>query len=97
VNFITESVFDTQQALQKIGSDLILRIGSLSDVLHHTLQWFRQNHHADGTSQGEVVGVCMTKEVGVEENQQEDEVKDVADQHGIPVHWWRDEKYLIET
>jgi len=39
----------------------------------------------------------MSKEVGIEENQQEDDLKTIADRLGIAVHWWADEKYLIET
>lgn len=89
--FLTESVFDLKKTLQGAGNGLEVRVGMLGDVVESVLEAYKENKE-----KGEVVGVWMTSEEGVEERREERDVQKMTEQHGIEFNLWQDEKYFID-
>jgi deoxyribodipyrimidine photo-lyase len=87
VKFISESVWDLKESLEKLGSGLCIRVGMLSEVINGFLA-------AD--SELKVGGVWMTSEEGVEEGREERDVKHFCEESGINFKLWVDEKYLLD-
>ncbi|KAJ9652294.1 hypothetical protein H2198_008428 [Neophaeococcomyces mojaviensis] len=77
--------------LENQGSNLVLRVGMVGDVLEDMLVGFRSKE-----KDVQVVGVWMTDEEGVEEKGEEKAVRQVAEKHGIGFRLWTDEKYFID-
>ncbi|KAI9838952.1 MAG: hypothetical protein M1819_004160 [Sarea resinae] len=88
-SFLAESIWDLKNALEGIGSGLEVRVGMLGDVVQDLLQAFKKDH-------GDVVGVWMTSEEGVEEKREENEIRMVLDAEGKELQLWKDEKYLVD-
>jgi deoxyribodipyrimidine photo-lyase len=88
--FLSESVWDLKIALEGVGSGLIIRVGSVGDVVKDLLEGFK----AVGNT--EVFGLWMTSEEGVEEKREEQEVRKVIEKDGKEFRLWVDEKYLID-
>ncbi|KAL8821887.1 MAG: hypothetical protein Q9191_007221 [Dirinaria sp. TL-2023a] len=87
--FLAQSVWDVKKSLEGVGSGLEIRVGMLGQVVKHLLDTFKD----DGT---EVVGIWMTEEEGVEEKQEEREVKKAADAAQTEFRLWIDEKYYVD-
>ncbi|SRR6266498_1153674 len=89
VKFLVESVWDLKISLERVGSGLVIRAGTIGRVINDLLEGFKKGD-------GEVVGICMTSEEGVEEKREENDVRDVAEVEGIDFRLLRDEKYFID-
>lgn len=89
--FIGESVWDLKQNLEKVGSGLEIRVGMAGDVMSNMIDAFQNN--AVG---GKVGAVWMTSEEGVEEKQEEREVRKACLKAGVEFKLWQDEKYFID-
>ena len=89
--FLAESVWELKTSLEAIGSGLEIRVGMLGQVIKDLLDVYRQ----DATT-GEVVGVWMTREEGVEERREENNVRSAVESDGKSFKLWTDEKYYID-
>ena len=89
--FLAESVWDLKQELEKIGSQLLIRVGLTSQVLQDVLDQFK--NHKDEVS---VSHVWMTDEEGVEEQREVRDIRKVAEKAGVDFKLWVDEKYYID-
>ena len=89
--FVAESVWGLHDELQRVGSGVCVRVGTVTDVLKGLLEGYEQD-----SGKGEVVGVWMTGEEAIEERREEDEVKEVVEGKGKEFRLWQDEKYLVD-
>ena len=87
--FLAEAVWDVKTGLESIGSGLVLRAGKLGDVVGALLEGFRGGN-------AEVVGLWMTEEEGVEEKEEEKEVRRMVEKSSVEFKLWTDEKYFID-
>ncbi|KAK0507162.1 hypothetical protein JMJ35_010200 [Cladonia borealis] len=87
--FLAESVWDLKKSLGKVGSGLEIRVGMAGQVIKDILEAFKKQDT-------EVVGVWMTDEEGVEEKQEERDVKKAAQNADTEFKLWTDEKYFID-
>ena len=87
--FLAQSVWDLKYSLESIGSGLLLRPGSIQDVLKHVLKSF------EGTSES-VGGVWMTEERPHEELVEQNAIAKICNEAKISFKLWQDEKYLID-
>ncbi|KAH7064954.1 DNA photolyase, FAD-binding/Cryptochrome [Macrophomina phaseolina] len=99
--FLAESVWDLKTSLGKIGSDLIIRVGMVGDVLQDMLSWYGKNPDipngdTDGEGKGTIAGIWMTAEEGVEEQREERDARRAADASGVEFKLWADEKYFVD-
>ena len=90
MKFVAESVWDLKQDLQKVQSDLVIRVGSVKDALQSVLDGYR------GRDDAEIHGVWMTSEEGWEEQNEEKAVKSMLEKDGKEFKLWTDEKYYID-
>lgn len=86
---MAESVWDLKTTLEGVGSGLVIRAGMVGQVLKTLLSDFKKG-------EGEVVGVWMTNEEGVEEKREERDVRNVVEAEGIRFRLLTDEKYFID-
>ena len=84
--FLAESVWDIKTSLEKLGSDLEIRVGPLGDVAGDIIK-------TDGLNIG---AVWLTDEEGVEEKDEEKSVKEACQKAGVDFKVWVDEKYLVD-
>jgi len=89
--FLAESVWDLRKSLENVGNGLEIRVGLVGQVVKEVLEAYRVN-----SRQGEVVGVWMTEEEGVEEKREERDVRRVVEGEGKRFEMWTDEKYYID-
>lgn len=89
--FLAESVWDVKEALEASESGLEIRVGMIGQVIKEILESYKQN-----SQQGEVVGVWMTSEEGVEERREEKVVKRATEADGKDFRLWVDEKYFVD-
>lgn len=106
--FMTESVWDLKQGLQRVNSGLEIRVGMLGDVVRQILEWYKSVGEdgeggvgvpGDGKPEepkGEVTRVWMTSDDGTEEKREERDVRRVVESEGIEFRLWKDEKYFID-
>ncbi|KAM5347004.1 hypothetical protein ACJ41O_010009 [Fusarium nematophilum] len=87
--FTAQCVWDLKNNLEGLGSGLVLRVGSFSDVLRHIVEDLADKSHSVDT-------VWMTEEVSTEEVEDQDAVSSVCSKHDIHFRLWRDEKYFID-
>ena len=87
--FLAESVWDVKKDLQGIGSDLVIRVGTVQDAVQSILDGFRDSNGV------EVHGVWMTSEEGWEEKQEEEQVKRLMGENDKEYELFPDEKYYI--
>ncbi|GIZ39493.1 hypothetical protein CKM354_000287500 [Cercospora kikuchii] len=90
VKFLAESVWDLKKDLQKVQSDLIIRVGSVKDAVGSILEGYR------GKEGAELHGLWMTSEEGWEEQNEEEAVKSMMEKEGKEFKLWVDEKYYID-
>lgn len=87
--FLAESVWDLKTSLEGIGSGLVIRVGMVGPVVNSILEGIKKEN-------GEVVGVWMTSEEGVEEEREERDVRAVVEKEGKDFRLLTDEKYFID-
>lgn len=89
--FVAESVWNLKQDLEKLNSDLTIRVGTVNDAVRSIFQSYSE--HKDGA---EVSAVWMTGEEGQEEKQEERQVKKLCSEHKADFKIWTDEKYFVD-
>lgn len=89
--FLAESVWDTKKDLEKAGSGLEVRVGTVRDVVKSILQGYK-----DSEDDVEVAGLWMTNEEGVEEKREERDVKRLCKEFETDCKIWVDEKYYLD-
>ncbi|KAI9701116.1 MAG: hypothetical protein M1836_001785 [Candelina mexicana] len=87
--FLAESVWDTKKSLGCLESGLELRVGRVGEVVKNLLEAYQKED-------GEIVGVWMTEEEGLEEKQEERAVRTSVQDAGKEFRLWADEKYLVD-
>lgn len=87
--FITQSVWDLKQSLESVGSGLVIRVGTVADVVKGLLDGFRDR-------QDNVGAVWMTGEEGVEERRDQRAVSALCKKSGTDFELWSDEKYYVD-
>jgi len=87
--FLAESVWDLKKDLEKVQSDLTIRVGTVKDVVRSVLDGYRDREDV------EVQTVWMTGEEGVEEKREERDVRRLCKEYGPEFKRWTDEKYFI--
>ena len=88
--FIAESVWDLKGDLERAQSGLIVRVGSVKDVVRSLLDGYRESKDA------EISEVWMTSEDSWEEQKEEDAVEKLMAKENKPFKRWLDEKYFID-
>ncbi|KAJ8610730.1 hypothetical protein MRB53_038372 [Persea americana] len=88
--FLAESVWDLKKDLQTVSSDLIIRTGSVRDVVSSVLESYKAREDAD------VHGLWMTSEEGWEEKREEAAVKDLLQSEDKEFKLFTDEKYFVD-
>jgi deoxyribodipyrimidine photo-lyase len=103
--FLGGCVWDLQESLQKIGSDLSIRAGHPDQVVQDIIEVFSkpgtptsgsENSSVDSGAKGQVVEVWMTEEKTTEEKTDEKKIKRVTEEKGINFRLFKDEKYFID-
>lgn len=94
--FLAESVWDLKQSLGNVGSDLIIRVGMVGDVLQDMLSWYGGNENAANGDKGTISAIWMTGEEGVEEKREELAARTAAEDSGVEFKLWTDEKYFVD-
>ena len=84
VKFLSESVWDLKESLERLESGLCVRVGMVGQVISKLLE------------SEDVRELWMTAEEGVEEGREEQEVKLACEKKGVGFKLWVDEKYLID-
>lgn len=87
--FLGESVWEVKKGLNSIGSGLEIRVGMAGEIVKDLLDAYSKS----GT---DVAGVWMTDEEGVEEKQEERDVRKVAEDAQTEFRLWIDEKYYVD-
>ncbi len=85
--FLAESVWDVKKGFENLGSGLEIRVGMVGDVVRTVL---------DGYKDGEITGLWMTEEEGVEEKREEKSVRREVEKRGAKFRLWKDEKYFVD-
>jgi len=88
--FIAESVWDLKGDLERAQSGLIVRVGSVKDVVRSLLDGYRESKDA------EISEVWMTSEDSWEEQKEEDAVEKLMAKENKPFKRWLDEKYFVD-
>lgn len=89
--FLAESVWDLKQDLEKVGSGLVIRVGSVQDAIRSVLQGYQ-----DRKDEVDVQAVWMTEEDAVEEKREARAVQDLCRQHDAECKIFTDEKYFVD-
>ena len=90
VNFLAECIWDVKEGLEKVGSGLCVRVGMVGEVVDDMLK------KIDAKKDIKVGAVWMVEEEGVEESQEEAQVKKACRAADVEFKLWTDEKYLID-
>lgn len=88
--FLAESTWDVKTDLEKLSSGLVIRAGTVKDVVQSILQGYRENKDA------EVHGIWMTSEDGWEEKVEEEDVRKLTTKENVEFKLWDDEKYFVD-
>ncbi|KAF4637650.1 hypothetical protein G7Y89_g413 [Cudoniella acicularis] len=86
--FLSESVWDLKDGLEKVRSGLCLRVGMVDEVISQLLEAINEK------GDSKVGAVWMTSEEGVEEKREERAIRAACDEAGTDFKVWVDEKYL---
>ena len=89
--FLAESVWEVKKGLQQLNSDLVIRVGTLSDVIEQMLSGFEEKK-----GEVEVTGVWMTEEVAIEEKREERNIRKEVEGRGKEFRVFIDEKYFVD-
>lgn len=88
--FSAESIWDVKTDLEQLGSGLVVRAGTVKDVVQSILSGYRENKDA------EIHGLWMTSEEGWEEKVEEEDVRKLMSQEKAEFKLWEDEKYFVD-
>lgn len=88
--FLAESVWDLKGDLERVGSGLQVRVGTIRDAVEKMLEDYQSRR-----DEVEISGLWMTEEYGVEEKREERHVRRACRARGVDFRAWKDEKYLI--
>lgn len=88
--FVGEAVWNVKESLQSIGSNLVIRLGTMEDAVRTLLEGLNR-----GKDQ-KVGAVWMTSHDGTEERNDERAVAALCKEHGAEFKLWDDEKYFID-
>ena len=88
--FLAESVWDLKKDLERVGSDLQVRVGTVHDAVRSILDSYKEHNEVD------IAGVWMTNEEGVEEKREEKDVRKLCKQFDAEFKLWVDEKYFVD-
>ncbi|KAF2722208.1 cryptochrome [Polychaeton citri CBS 116435] len=88
--FVAESVWELKTDLEKAGSGLEIRVGTVNDVVESLLEGYRNRDDA------EVQALWMTSEEGWEEKAEEESARSLTEESGAQFKLWPDEKYFID-
>ena len=91
VKFLVESLWDLKKDLDGVGNGLVLRVGTLGQVVNDLLHAFKKSEE-----DASVAAIWMTAEEGVEEKREESDVRRATESEGIDFRLWRDEKYFVD-
>lgn len=86
--FLSESLWDLKSGLEKFGSGLCLRVGTVDEVIKQMLKEINEKDDA------KVAAVWMTSEEGTEEKREERAVKAACEEADADFKTWVDEKYF---
>lgn len=87
--FIAQSIWNLKDNLEKLGSDLTIRIGTYGDILKTLVGGLREN----GISVG---GVWTIGEEGFEEKRDERIISKTCSSLDVNFRIWVDEKYFVD-
>ncbi|KAG6002496.1 hypothetical protein E4U21_003024 [Claviceps maximensis] len=87
--FLAESVWNLKNNLEELGNGLVIRVGSVKDVLDHLVGEMKNTPTA-------VNSVWMTEELSWEEKLEQKEVASLCSERDIDFKIWNDEKYFID-
>jgi deoxyribodipyrimidine photo-lyase len=89
--FLVESVWDLKEELEKLGSGLCIRVGSISDVIRELIPQLSRTERSL-----KVGAIWMVSEEGIEESAEERTVQDACVEGNVNFKLWDNEKYLID-
>lgn len=92
--FLAESVWDLKTTFEQRGCGLVIRAGTLEDVIRDAFQYIDQSQ--SHPHKVEIGGVWMTQEHGFEEQQEESAVKRLVEASGREFRLFDNNKYLVE-
>lgn len=87
--FTAEAVWNLKRSLEELGSGLVIRCGSVKDVIDHLV-----NELKDAVPC--VSSVWMTEEPSWEEVQEQESISSLCSKRGIEFKLWKDEKYFVD-
>lgn len=87
--FIAQSVWNLKDNLEKLGSDLTIRIGTYDEVLKTLIEGLRGKGF-------DVGGVWTIGEEGFEEKRDEKTLSETCSSLNVDFRAWVDEKYFID-
>ncbi|KAL2069295.1 hypothetical protein VTL71DRAFT_15633 [Oculimacula yallundae] len=90
VSFLAECIWDLKEGLEKVGSGLCVRVGTVGDVVDDMLRKFKEKGELNAGA------VWMVGEEGVEEAGEESHVKKSCREADVEFKLVNDEKYLID-
>lgn len=88
--FTAESIWDLKTDLEQLSSGLVIRAGTVKDVVQSILSGYRESKDA------EIHGLWMTSEEGWEEKIEEEDVRELAAQENVEFSLRNDEKYFLD-
>ncbi|KAG8415359.1 hypothetical protein J3458_009214 [Metarhizium acridum] len=87
--FTAEAVWNLKRSLEELGSGLVIRCGSVKDVVDHLVKELKDAVPC-------VSSVWMTEEPSWEEVQEQESISSLCSQQGIEFELWKDEKYFVD-
>lgn len=88
-SFITKSVWNLKENLEKLGSNLSIRAGDFDTILTSVIDQLKQKQYKVGA-------VWMIEEEAEEEKGDERAVAEFCSKADIALQLWSDEKYFID-
>ena len=89
VRFVAQSLWNLKENLNKLGNDLVLRVGKPDEVLKSLVEGLQKQ-------QIKVSAVWTISEEGYEEERDEKDLKEACSALGVDLKVWMDEKYFID-
>jgi len=84
--FLAESLWDLKSSLEKIGSDLYIRVGTVAEVINNILEF---------SGKKKIRAIWIIREEGIEEDRDKYNTKLACYKVGADFKLWVDEKYLV--
>lgn len=87
--FLGESVLELKENFESVGSGLCLRVGLIGEVVQELITKLTD-------SKSKISAVWMVGEEGVEEAEEEKDVKKICEEAGVQYKLWADEKFFVD-